>query len=381
MSQKKTVPLSQIVDYATNEMQPSPNLKTFATLSGIVKSIPDAKMALRIQIVNKMKSYCNGFLHKKEMYYTLCLTDYLVKQAKDFRPQVVNSDFLQLFERAAELDKLKTTGFKPSLVNEKAIKIILTWGQLYPDELCEYTVLRDKYLTGESLPVFGNGEYSPTNELSVEKKNDTIEQKIQSSSAELKECSKLITETIEKDVGSIQIQSLKALYKRAVLLNSQFNTLLVTLSNTSNDVELLQKYTQVENEFTSMLSKLINTVKLPSETSLYRTYTTGHLVEGEDEQETHYKTNNKESSIFNDTTPINPQDVQQLELKRTAKKSEPLKLTILEQPETCDDLTEKCVVQLKADADLSDSGSVNEKNTLLKKRGASKHMPRVSKDV
>ena len=69
MTKKQTVPLSQIVDHATNEVHPSPNIKAFQTISKIVSTIPSAQVALKVQLIAKMKAYCNKFLGQKETYY------------------------------------------------------------------------------------------------------------------------------------------------------------------------------------------------------------------------------------------------------------------------------------------------------------------------
>ena len=102
---KQTVPLSQIVDHATNEVHPSPNMKAFQTINKIATQIPSAQIALRVQLIAKMKAYCNKFLNSKEMYYSFCLADYVVINCPVFRQQVRNHDFVCLFERCGDLIK------------------------------------------------------------------------------------------------------------------------------------------------------------------------------------------------------------------------------------------------------------------------------------
>ena len=107
MAKKQTVQLSQLLDHAVNEVHASPCIKGYKTLSKIVQTIPTAQGALRIQLIAKMRAYCNKFLDKKEMYYCLCLTDYLVVHNPEFRPQVMNSEFIQLFEKVGDFEKIR----------------------------------------------------------------------------------------------------------------------------------------------------------------------------------------------------------------------------------------------------------------------------------
>ncbi|EKE37466.1 hypothetical protein ENUP19_0061G0065 [Entamoeba nuttalli] len=295
MTTKKTVPLSQIVDYATNEVNPSPNIKSFSTLAKIVRTLPDAKIAIRIQLTNKIKSYCNGFLPKKEMYYCLCLADFLVKQCPEFRPQMMNSDFMVLFERASEISKVRKTSKKPSLVTEKSMKIVQSWGQMFPDDLYEYSQMYDKYISkGVIFPLldFDDPEDVAAIETLTTNKvvEETIEEKMKRSASEINECSELIHETLKKVTNvSLQAHSINALYKRAVEINSKFNILFVEFMQKSTDTSLLQKYSEIENVFTSNIAKLISFINNPQESLIYRTFTTGHLEEEDDDDNTTLK--------------------------------------------------------------------------------------------
>ena len=98
-SENKTVPLSQIVDHAVNETHPSPNIKAFKTVNRVINALPSAQVALRVQMIAKMKAYKNKLLSLKEMYYALCLIDYCSVHCAAFRSQVMVFDFIELFEK------------------------------------------------------------------------------------------------------------------------------------------------------------------------------------------------------------------------------------------------------------------------------------------
>ena len=95
---KKTIQLSVIFDQTVSEMHTSPCTKGFETIRNIVHSIQNARIALRVQMVNKMKAYYNRVLSVREMYYCLCLFDYLVKHEACIRQQVLEPEFIKYFE-------------------------------------------------------------------------------------------------------------------------------------------------------------------------------------------------------------------------------------------------------------------------------------------
>ena len=283
---RKTIPLSQIVDVATNEVQPSPNLKTFQTLVNIINSIPEAKIAIRVQLTNKMKSYCNGFLPKKAMYYTLCLADYLVKNSPSFRPQVTNTDFVQLFERSAELNKPKRLSIlRPNIVSEKATRIISVWSKLYPTELYPYQEMFDKYSArGVAFPLIDDEDDEVRSEEMTEYKSNSPEEKLRKMTHEMRECDELINDTLQKATNTtVQIQAAKALYKRGLELNSKLSLGMIEYINAVGNTNIMQKFAQMQNEFTSHLFLLVQFINNPHKAALYKVYSTGHM--GDDESE------------------------------------------------------------------------------------------------
>ena len=285
---RKTVPLSQIVDIATNEMQPSPNMKTFQTLVNIINTIPEAKIAIRVQLTNKMKSYCNGFLPKKAMYYTLCLADYLVKNCPTFRPQVTNSDFITLFERSAELNKPKRLSIlKQNIVSEKASKMISSWSKLYSNDLYQYREMFEKYSAkGVSFPLVDDDDEMKVDETpSV--KEDSPEDKLRKMTHQMKECDELINDSLQKaNNTTVQIQAAKALYKRALELNSNMSLAMINYMNAVGNTTVMQKFAQMQNEFTSHMFLLVQYINNPHKADLYRAYSTGHMNNDENENET-----------------------------------------------------------------------------------------------
>ncbi|BFU24473.1 hypothetical protein EHI8A_003390 [Entamoeba histolytica HM-1:IMSS-B] len=289
---KQTVPLSQIVDHATNEIHPSPSIKAYATLAKIAATIPSAQVALRVQLITKMKAYCNGFLPKKEMYYCLCLVDYLVLNCPQFRPQVLNPDFVTLFERSADFEKCKKSK-KPGIVTEKAMRILQTWGPLYPNELYDYQLMYDKYISkGVYFPVLDK-----LPEQAQPEHSETLADDLEKSTKEINECSELIQDALENTGASVRTQSVKALYKRAVELNSKFNVLFVKYINTTTNTEEIQKYSELESNFTRLIVQLANIINNPQGEDIYRTYTTGHITD---------KTEDKHTKLRSSQAPLDP---------------------------------------------------------------------------
>ncbi|ELP85692.1 hypothetical protein EIN_410310 [Entamoeba invadens IP1] len=141
---KKTVPLSQIFEHAVNELNSAPQIKSFDTLSKIVHDIPQSAAPLRNQIVTKMKAFYNNFLPSLEMYYVLCLMDHIVKRENNFRLQMVNPDLLEWFECIANFEKSKKKK-RIDIVTDKMMRIVQTWGVLFPKQLFDYTNMYMKY--------------------------------------------------------------------------------------------------------------------------------------------------------------------------------------------------------------------------------------------
>ncbi|ELP86410.1 hypothetical protein EIN_030910 [Entamoeba invadens IP1] len=269
---KQTVPLSQLVDHATNQIHPQPSVKSFATLSKIASTIPNAQIALRVQLISKMKAYCNGFLPKKEMYYCLCLMDYLVENCPEFRKQVLHEDFIALFERSADFDKSKKSK-KPGMVTEKSLQILQSWGNNYTNELFNYEVMYNKYVEKGIVfppPIVRKDTHLEQQESTLQQINDIV--------AEIEECSELIQDTLEKEENTVNEQSAKSMHKRAVELNSRFNVLFVKFIDTAQESSDVQKYSEIESNFTNLIVQLASIINNPKK-EIYRTFTTGHILE------------------------------------------------------------------------------------------------------
>ena len=174
MAKKQTVPLSQIVDHATNEVHPSPNIKAFNTINKIVTTIPSAQIALRVQLIAKMKAYCNKFLNVKEMYYCLCLADHIVMNCQAFRQQVRHGDFVILFERCNDFDRARKQK-KLTMVTEKGLEVLQRWGTTYGKEMAEYRNMYDKYVDkGVHFPLIEDG-LPETNEIQTQTTGEELE--------------------------------------------------------------------------------------------------------------------------------------------------------------------------------------------------------------
>lgn len=272
MAKKQTIPLSQIVDHATNEVHPSPNIKAYQTINKVVTTIPSAQVALRVQLIAKMKAYCNKFLNVKEMYYSFCLVDYVVTNCVAFRPQVANKDFLSLFERCCDFDRARK-GKKIGIVTEKGMELLQKWATVYGKELVDYRVMFDKYND--------KGLHFPVLEQPVKEEEhqqlSTVDE-LEKCRKEIEECEAIIKDNLKYKSVSNRMQSIKNLHKRAVELNSKYNVLYVKFMNEKHDSNELTKYSEIEKNFTEMIHQLANIINNPQEEdTIYRTYTTGHV--------------------------------------------------------------------------------------------------------
>ncbi|KAL7716775.1 VHS domain-containing protein [Entamoeba marina] len=308
---KQTVPLSQILDHATNEVHPSPCVKAYATIAKIITTIPNAQIALRIQLVSKMKAYCNGFLPKKEMYYCLCLSHYLVLQCPEFRQQVLHPDFISLFERSADFEKFKKASKKPGIVTEKAMRILQSWGPLFPNELVDYQLLYDKYVS--KGVIFPTPEKLPVN---VKMDHTEIEQQLDDLINDIEECTELIFDALEEKIRKFE-------------LNSSFNALFVKYTSASDNTSKIQFFSEIETNFSASIVKLATIINKPQEALIYRTFTTGHLTDDKEEPTPQTsqtsQTNNTPVTL---TSISNTNDAAQIKLLQQASGNSPLRQPI-----------------------------------------------------
>ncbi|KAL7717682.1 VHS domain-containing protein [Entamoeba marina] len=277
-TQKRSVQLSQVFDHAVNEVHPSPYIKGYETLQKIVHSVPQAGSVLKTQLINKMKAYHNHFLPNKEMYYCLCLVDHLVKREAVFRQQVLNPEFMKWFETISEFDKFRAMRKTTGMVTEKAMRIVQTWGMLFPDELSTYTALYIKYK--KKGVIFHLPE--PTDMELTTRNGNTFEICIE----HVTESSLLIDDIINNLHHGFNRQAVESLYTHANEIKQNFTGLLEVyckskISDEQHIVQLQAIETDFENKI-ALLYKILYLEEHPNNDLVFRTYTTGHLTESEE---------------------------------------------------------------------------------------------------
>ncbi|KAL7713451.1 VHS domain-containing protein [Entamoeba marina] len=303
---KRTMQLSQIVDAAVNENHPSPNIKQFETISKIIDKIDAAVEALRNQLIGKMRAYINKFISKRELFYCLCLSDYLVQHQTKFRIVVTHPDYLKMFEKIADFDRIKKTSKKPNLITGKAMKLVQIWGGLYVELKC-YKDLFEKYLEKGVVFLYV--------ELPSETTNTQPEMVIESLVEEIEECMCIIADTLEeKSFGISKSKAEKALLKRAESLQKEFNRCFVQYNGElETKQENIDRYTKIDTDFRMLVGLLTDAIggEQP-ENDLYRTFTTGHLsskqTDKEEEKEKEKEKEKKEvKSVVTHTKPVSIQ--------------------------------------------------------------------------
>ncbi|BFU21522.1 hypothetical protein EHI8A_176360 [Entamoeba histolytica HM-1:IMSS-B] len=266
---KQTVPLSQVFDHAVNELHASPCIKGYDTIVRIMTNVPQACIPLRIQIINKMKAYHNKFLPSLEMYYCLCFMDYAVKRNSNFRKQMVHIELVQWFECIAEFDRCKKKK-QVKIVTDKAMRIVQSWGILFPQEFKVYTEMYMKYKkTGVQfhLPELTDLEY-------VHKDGNILENYVE----KVSECILMIDDAMVNLKENVHRQSAEVLLKHANELKVHFKTLISNhkhlMSSEEQQVSQLDRLYVELTEKVTLLQALLNGEQ-PKE--VFRTYTTGHV--------------------------------------------------------------------------------------------------------
>lgn len=101
MSQK-SVTLSELVRDAVSDLNQTPPVNRFAVIAGVLRRIEASGKALRLQCIEKMNKYLNKIISVTEMYYVLCLIDYIVCNVPSFHRQILDIDFIGYFETIGE---------------------------------------------------------------------------------------------------------------------------------------------------------------------------------------------------------------------------------------------------------------------------------------
>ncbi|KAL7717530.1 Uncharacterized protein QTN25_004933 [Entamoeba marina] len=160
---KRSVPLSTMLDNAVGDHNPSPNIKGFCKIAHVLKKQESATSVLRLQLYNKLKSHPVRFIASLEMYYCLCLMEYLTIKISNFHVYVKDKDFVRAIEKMAQLEKL--VGFfksKPTLVQLKTMNLIqmmLTFRHMqYYEELFKKYSKKGISFPPLTYPVYDDGD-------------------------------------------------------------------------------------------------------------------------------------------------------------------------------------------------------------------------------
>ena len=172
MSKKRSsnIQLSKLLDNAVGDYNPTPNLKQFSKIAHVVKKQEQTGPVLRLQLLTKLKSHPFRFIPSLEIYYCLCLMEYLVVKVKGFDVYIKDQEFVKALEKMAQFDKLsgifKT---KPTLTQLKAMNLIQLL-MTYPNTE-HYHLLYEKY--NKKSTIFPPLIY-PEYEDSVESKTPSV---------------------------------------------------------------------------------------------------------------------------------------------------------------------------------------------------------------
>ncbi|ELP90818.1 hypothetical protein EIN_027070 [Entamoeba invadens IP1] len=124
--------LSTLLEKATNDFNTSPNYILFSKLAHFARGNLVTRQHLAQLISTKLKAHLYRFVSSLEVFYTLCLVEYLVVNVNHFEAHVIDPSFVCSIEKIAQLDKL--VGFfkqKATMVQLKAMNFIQLM-QMYP---------------------------------------------------------------------------------------------------------------------------------------------------------------------------------------------------------------------------------------------------------
>ncbi|KAL7722242.1 VHS domain-containing protein [Entamoeba marina] len=133
--------LSQIVDAAVSDSHPKPCIKLFDMVLRALQTVDGSEKTFIQQVVNKMVLTEKGVVSKKEMYYCLCLCDYLIEKDSAIRTCFSHKSFVSSFESLGRLES-STDKTLSGLLQTKCLMSLRSWIEY--DELKHYKSLYSK---------------------------------------------------------------------------------------------------------------------------------------------------------------------------------------------------------------------------------------------
>ncbi|EDR25657.1 hypothetical protein EDI_115550 [Entamoeba dispar SAW760] len=122
---KRSIPLSTLLDNAVGDYNPTPNIKLYIKIAHVLRKQEQTCPVLRLQLLNKLKSHPFRFIASLEVYYCLCLMEFLVVKVKGFDVFIKDKEFVKALEKMAQFDKLiGLFKSKPTLTQLKAMNLV-----------------------------------------------------------------------------------------------------------------------------------------------------------------------------------------------------------------------------------------------------------------
>ncbi|ELP95075.1 hypothetical protein EIN_253390 [Entamoeba invadens IP1] len=156
---KRSMPLSTLLDNAVADNNPSPNYKLYRKISHVAKKNEQVCLVLRLQLLNKLRSHPFRFIPSLEVYYCVCLMEYLIIKMKSFLCYITDEEFVKALDKMAQFNKL--VGLfksKPTLTQLKVMNFIQLVIEYEDTEL--YKELFEQYKAkGVQFPPLVEPEY------------------------------------------------------------------------------------------------------------------------------------------------------------------------------------------------------------------------------
>ncbi|EDR25581.1 hypothetical protein EDI_156960 [Entamoeba dispar SAW760] len=234
-----SVSLSDVVNYSVHESQCPPSEEQMRSVSYVISKVPGASRALRIQLVNKFKSYFNKAISENEVLNCLYLTQYVVQRQSSFRAQVADIDFIASIE---------ILGKKKNQRIQKQIREMLEeWSDEYPNELREYNVLYLKYVNEGIITISSHKT----------KKFFDIPSEITSLIPSMEHFTRKIQEYLEDN----QRYNLQKLYEHSSKLNSKIQSCIVKYKvNDKYDQKQINEVDIVARKFNDLVLLLADKI-------------------------------------------------------------------------------------------------------------------------
>ncbi|ELP87262.1 hypothetical protein EIN_094990 [Entamoeba invadens IP1] len=255
---KKSVPLSEIVQQAVSDLNPSPPVQRFQVLANLTLKVEASCKPLRSQMIEKMKKYIDKNISDKEMFYVFCLCDHLVVNSHTFRKQVLDIDFIMLLETIGQFKNKPTftRNRTPENIVNKIKSMIQQWGNKFPNELAEYDFLYEKYKQlGIKFP-----EMSPVKGVNPANA-EQLPQDIKKLIATCKVKEKEIQDTIK---SATHVEELIQLYREVTDLNCQLvdSQTKIIQKRALYDSEKVDKLNAFVDNYQSCLQLLANQINI-----------------------------------------------------------------------------------------------------------------------